>query len=312
MTDEAMASRLVNFRPLVSELQSALKAFQDSGRKFRILKTIYPSSQFPQDPNNAPSGADSPRTLFILDSSFNPPTIAHKSIAQSALRKTASDAFPEPHRLLLLFATLNADKAAAPASSEQRLTLMSIFATDLIESLNASQDEFSVVPIDIGVTTDPYYTDKSAAIETEGQEWYPTQPKHIHLVGFDTLKRLFATKYYPKCDPPFSALNPYFDVGHRLRVTLRPDNDFGSVDEQRAFLQKIADGELEKDGAKREWATQIDLVPPNPRVGVSSTKIRRAAQAGKWDELTELTTPGVAAWVRHEMLYESEENAQTA
>jgi nicotinamide-nucleotide adenylyltransferase len=312
MIDEAMASRLANFRPLVSELHSALKAFQDSGRRFKILKTIHPSNQFPQDPINAPLEADSPRTLFILDSSFNPPTIAHKSIAQSALRKTESDAFPTPHRLLLLFATLNADKAAAPASSEQRLTLMSVFATDLIESLNASHDEYSAVPIDIGVTTDPYYTDKSAAIETEGREWYPTQPKHIHLVGFDTLKRLFATKYYPKYDPPFSALNPYFDVGHRLRVTLRPDDDFGNVDEQKAFLQKIADGEFEKDGAKREWAKQIELVPPSPKVGVSSTKIRRAAQAGKWDELAELTTPSVAAWVRHEMLYEGDESAKMA
>lgn len=312
ITDKAMTSRLANFRPLVSEFHSGLKAFQDSGKRFRILKTIHPSDSFPQEPNSAPSEAESPKTLFILDSSFNPPTTAHKSIAQSALSKPASGAFPRPHRLLLLFATLNADKAAMPASSEQRLTLMSIFASDLIESLNANQDEFSVVPIDIGVTTDPYYTDKSTAIETEGPEWYATRPKHIHLVGFDTLKRLFATKYYPKYDPPFSALNPYFDVGHRLRVTLRPDDEFGNVEGQKAFLQKIADGEFEEDGAKKEWATQIDLVPPNPKIGVSSTKIRKAAEAGKWDELAELTTPSVAAWVRHERLYESDESAKMA
>lgn len=185
---------------------------------------------------------------------------------------------------------------------------MSIFARDLIESLQAHQED--PITVDIGVTKDPYYTDKSAAIETEGLEWYPAKPTHIHLVGYDTLKRLFATKYYQNFDPPFSALNPYFDVGHRLRVTFRPDDEFGDIDKQKAFLQKISDGEFEKDGAKREWAKQIELVPPNPKAGVSSTKIRKAAQAGRWDELAELTTPSVAAWVRHERLYEEDKDAK--
>ena len=296
-----MAS-LASFRPLIAEFRSALSAFQDSGSKIQILKTIYPANVFPQEPK-APSDSDSPRTLFILDSSFNPPTVAHKSIAQSALRKTSSDVFSKPHRLLLLFATMNADKAASPASFDQRLTLMSIFASDLVESLNANSEEYSVVPVDIGVTTIPYYNDKSTAIETEGQEWYSAKPKHIHLVGFDTLKRIFTAKYYPKFNPPFSALNPYFDAGHRFRVTLRPDDEYGNEDEQRALVQKLADGEFEDVGWKREWVKQIELVLPNPTVGVSSTKIRRAANAGQWNELAELTTPSVAAWVRNESLY---------
>ena len=298
-------SSLVSFRPLVAEFRSALKAFQDSGSRIQILKTIYPTNVFPQDPK-VPPESDSPRTLFILDSSFNPPTIAHKSIAQSALRKSSNDEFTKPHRLLLLFATMNADKAASPASFDQRLTLMSIFAADLVESLNANREEYSVVPVDIGVTTVPYYHDKTAAIETEGQVWYPAKPDNIHLVGFDSLKRIFATKYYTKFDPPFSALNQYFDAGHRLRVTLRPDDEYGTEDEQRAFVQKLADGDFEKDGGKREWAKQIELVLPNPMVGVSSTKIRRAAKAGQWDELAELTTPSVAAWVRNESLYKED------
>ena len=305
-----MASRLANFRPLVAEFSSALKAFQDSGARFRVLKTVTPDNPSPQDPKSVTT--NSPQTLFILDSSFNPPTVAHLSIAKSALHISSTKPFQGPHRLLLLFATSNADKAASPAAFDQRLTLMSIFASDLAEILSKNTQEYSPAAIDIAVTTDPYYTDKSAAIETEGSEWYPTKPKHIHLVGFDTLKRLFAAKYYPEFDPPFSALNPYFDVGHRLRVTLRPDDESGNTDEKKAFLQRIAKGELENDGAKREWAQQIDLVPPNPKIGVSSTKIRKAAQAGKWDELTELTTSSVAAWVRFERLYESDGSAKMA
>ena len=306
-----MSSRLADFRPLVSEFGTALKAFQDSRSRVQILKTVASSSLFPQDPK-APTETDSPRTLFILDSSFNPPTTAHRTIAQSTLHKSISDGFPKPHRLLLLFATTNADKDSKPESFDQRLTLMSIFAADLLEGFKANPEEYSQVSVDIGLTTDPYYTDKSAAIEQEGQQWYPSKPKHVHLVGFDSLKRIFTAKYYTKHDPPFAALNPYFDAGHGLRVTIRPDDAYGTADEQKAFWQKIADGGFESEGAKTQWAEQIELVPPNPRTGISSTKIRKAAQSGKWDELTELTTPGVAAWIRNEGLYEGSKSAKMA
>lgn len=202
---------------------------------------------------------------------------------------------------------MNADKAPSAASFDQRLTFMTIFAQDLIASLKEQSDEYSIVPVDIGVTTVPYYTDKSVAIEDEGSKWYSSQPKHIHLVGYDTITRFFAAKYYPDFDPPFSALNPYFDHGHRLRVTLRPDDEFGTVDQQKAFVQNIGDGGLEKDGGKKEWADQIDLVPPHPSAGVSSTKIRKAAKRRDWDEVSKLCTPGVATWVQEEKVYEEDD-----
>lgn len=303
MSEEAMASRLAAFRPLVVELGTALKAFQSSESRFRVLKTIHPASRQPQQLQSPPTIEEAPKTLFILDSSFNPPSIAHQALAKSALRHTACDELPKPYRLLLLFATMNADKAPSAASFDERLTLMSVFAGDLLEALKQQSEEYAVAPIDIGITTVPYYTDKSAAIEEEGQECYPGKPKHIHLVGFDTLTRFFAAKYYQKFDPPFSALNPYFDAGHRLRVTLRPDDQHGSVDEQRAFLDGLKNGDMEENGAKREWASQIELVPPNPIAGVSSTRIRKAAKAQDWDELANLTTPTVFEWVKSENLY---------
>lgn len=265
-----------------------------------------------EDPR-IPSLDESPKTLFILDSSFNPPSIAHRTLAMSALHNSNSNRFPKPHRLLLLFATMNADKAPSAASFDQRLTLMTIFAADLIASLQERSDDHFVVPVDVGVTTVPYYTDKSAAIEAEGQTWYPSKPQHIHLVGFDTLTRFFAAKYYKAFDPPFSALNPYFDAGHRLRVTLRPDEDYGSEDEQRAFVRRLEDGGMEEDGGRREWAGQVDLVPPNPKAGVSSTRIRKAAKHGDWEELKRLCTPGVAQWVEGEALYsEDDQGAKMA
>ena len=306
MTDGSMAFRISSFRPLVKDFNSTLRDFQDSNSNFRVLKTVLPSSRVPQEPVS-PNDNESPRTLFILDSSFNPPSIAHRALAQSALHKSSSDAFSKPHRLLLLFATMNADKAPSAAAFEQRLTLMSVFAGDLLESLKAQPDEFSVVSVDIGVTKVPYYTDKSAAIEKDGLPWYPAKPKHIHLVGFDTLTRFFGAKYYQKFDPPFSALDPYFDNGHQLQVTLRPDDDYGSIEDQKAFVNKLESGEMEKDGAKRSWAKQVELIPPNPKAGVSSTKIRKAAKRQDWDEVSQLCTPSIAEWVKSGKLYEEDD-----
>lgn len=206
---------------------------------------------------------------------------------------------------------MNADKAPSAASFDQRLTLMTIFAVDLLRNLQTRPDtvDYIVPPIDIGVTTAPYYTDKSLAISSspEGKHWYPSSPRHIHLLGFDTLTRFFAPKYYQSFSPPLSALEPYFASGHGLRATLRPDDAYGSETEQRDFVRKLADGEMEGEGGKREWAERVELVEATPQAGVSSTVIRRAAKAGEWDVVGKLCTEGVAGWVREEGLYESDD-----
>lgn len=300
-----MGSKLNGLGKLVPELQRSLEAFQASSSNFRVLKTVHPSSALPQEAAR-PAQSESPKTLFILDSSFNPPSIAHRTLAQSALNRDTAGRHARPHRLLLLFAVMNADKAPSPASFQQRLAMMTVFARDLQDSLQQDPARYDAVPIDIGITKLPYYTDKSKSIETDGQEWYPDSPKHIHMIGFDTLTRFFGAKYYKDFDPPFSALDPYFDAGHRLRVTLRPDDDYGTVDEQKSFVEKLESGEMEQEGGKREWAKQVELVPPNAKAGVSSTKIRKAANSGDWATVKELCTTGVAEWVQMEKLYDED------
>ncbi|KXL43389.1 hypothetical protein M433DRAFT_70154 [Acidomyces richmondensis BFW] len=297
-----MATRIASFRSLSYELAKALSSFQSSGSKFRVLKTVTSSNLQPEDPK-PPACGQSPKTLFILDSSFNPPTVAHQSMAQSALTRSFSDAFPRPHRLLLLFATMNADKAPSAASFAQRLTLMTILASELLASIEDNPDDYSMVPIDVGVTNVPYYTDKSAAISSEAKDCYPDSPKHIHLIGFDTFTRIFDPKYYMSFSPPFSALSPYFDAGHRLRVTLRPDQEQDSIAGQVAFIKRLEDGNMEKDGGMRSWAQQVDFVLPNKNVGVSSTKVRKTAMAGQWQEVRKLCPPTVAEYVKMERLY---------
>src|SRR5450432_1859290 len=95
---------------LRSQLKSyttALKSFASSPSTFRILSSLPVRSQSSQP-------LPPPKTLYILDSSFNPPTLAHLRILTSALTEKT----PLPRRVLLLLATQNADKAQKPASFE--------------------------------------------------------------------------------------------------------------------------------------------------------------------------------------------------
>ncbi|RHZ58862.1 nicotinate-nicotinamide nucleotide adenylyltransferase [Aspergillus thermomutatus] len=260
---------------LRSHYQAALKRFIASSRNLEILNSV-PSNQLQE--HKQPSQA--PDVLYVLDSSFNPPTLAHLRIASSALLEKPS----VPSRLLLLLATQNADKPSKPAAFEDRLVMMELFAQDLLSHLrttSSSPANASLQQIDIGVTKKPYFVDKAAEIEQS--DVYPKPLEQVHLTGFDTLIRIFNPKYYPP-EHTLQPLGPFLSQ-HRLRVTMRPNDEWGSKDEQEAFLLRLAQGGRENEGGKREWAQRIQLVEgkkPGDRA-VSSTKAREAIQTNPQD-----------------------------
>lgn len=285
------------FQSLVTELSPALTSFVKSQAAFKIIKTI-PSPSHGLMTSSATTGSNA-RTLFILDSSFNPPTKAHLSILSSALTSDVVTRHPSPYRVLLLFSTHNADKAPSAATFDQRLALMTLLAQDLHQC-----DPSGRMDIDIGLTTAPYYTDKSSAITASKLPFYQSSMQHVHLLGYDTLTRFFAAKYYTARSPPLSALNSLFDAGHRLRVTLRPDDGYGSVAEQQRFIDGIADGKLESEGGRREWAGQIETDAACKGVGISSTRVRNAAKEQKWNIVTRLCTERVAQAIQEAGIYD--------
>jgi nicotinamide-nucleotide adenylyltransferase len=298
-----MASRIASIRAILPDLESALHSFTSSPSKFRVVRTVNATNT-------------QPRTLYILDSSFNPPSIAHLTLATSALKQHAPSE-TGPFRFLLLFSTHNADKAPSPASFVQRIALMTVFAEDLSRHLKTQQSdlpaEIADVSIDIGLTKEPYYSDKSTAIKETTPPFYSSDPIHVHLVGYDTLIRFCNPKYYPKHDPPLSALKPFFDAGHKLRVTQRPadpsdesSNEFGTVEEQDRYLQGLRDGDEEKAGFVPAWGNNIDMAKAEKGVGISSTRVRNAAKEGKWEVVDELCTEGVAAWLKDQSLYKED------
>ncbi|KAF2998181.1 hypothetical protein E8E13_003804 [Curvularia kusanoi] len=293
-----MASRLTHLRSILPDLESALTSFTHSSSKFRVVRTVNPTST-------------QPKTLYILDSSFNPPSIAHLSLVESALKDHGASEH-SPYRLLLLFSTQNADKAPSPASFAQRIALMTMFAEDFSRTLKqqSADTELADLSIDIGLTKEPYYTDKSLAIKETVPPFYSSDPIHVHLTGYDTLIRFCNPKYYSQHNPPLSALKPFFDAGHKLRVTQRPadshdksSNEFGTIQEQQKYVDDLRNGTREKDGFKSEWSHNIDMVQASGGVGISSTRVRNAAKEGRRDIVESLCTEGVAAWIKDQALY---------
>jgi nicotinamide-nucleotide adenylyltransferase len=327
-----MASSPASSSNLLNTLRAALQDFKRSDARFRIVRTVTRSSVKHEASQVAPPHT-TPSKIFILDSSFNPPTKAHLRIASSALLADQS----EPKRLLLLLATQNADKAPKPAAFEQRLAMMGLMAEDLLEELHASRNSGSSVAqarldediaVDIAVTKLPYFVDKARAVahaswynftvERRADSKYKHPIPQVHLVGFDTLIRILDPKYYPE-EKTLEPLQGLFEH-HYLRVTMRPDDGWGGREEQLKYLEALRNGEREGEGGKREWAGRIQMVEGGKAeeqggkgegagsVGVSSTKLRRAASKGEHEDVRELCSRRVADWIVDNSLYEGEDH----
>ncbi|KAK6212627.1 hypothetical protein LQW54_005048 [Pestalotiopsis sp. IQ-011] len=323
---------------LVPFFTRALKTFQLSKSSFEVLCSLPPAAE-PSSPPSLSSSSEPavrkpqqqqqqqqqqhgpPRTIFVLDSSFNPPTLAHQRMALSAVRddqkkkKQKAEKAGTPSRVLLLLAINNADKAPKPAAFPQRLAMMYVFALDLLEATAAS----SAVEIDLAVTTEPYFHSKSGAVAGDplfsggggaGQGEEAAAAEQVYLTGFDTLIRIFDGKYYPDGSMR-QALDPFL-ARARLRVTMRPDADWGGAGEQRAYLGRLAAGGLEEAGGRREWAGRVEMVDEEEEheAVISSTKVRDAVVGEDWDGLRGYVSAGVADWIRSEGLYREAEGAR--
>ncbi|KAI9761135.1 MAG: pH-response regulator protein palA/rim20 [Chaenotheca gracillima] len=284
-------------RGLLPTFEHALSSFAASSANVQIVRSLRSPSIAD---SIAPGTSSGPacKTLYILDSSFNPPSRAHGQIAATALQE---DRGADPKRLLLLLATQNADKATSPAPFSHRLALMTLFASDLLEKLSSTSSPAPI--IDVGITKFPFFHDKSAALRESPYYKSNPPPEQVHLIGFDTVTRILNPKYYA----PSYTLAPVaeFLTKERLRVSYRPDDGWGGKEEQDAYLRDLAEGRREHEGGKREWAKSFEFTEPlNSKDDVvSSTKIREAAKRGDGKALANLCTKSVADWILYEHLY---------
>lgn len=271
-------------RTLRNSYSSSLHDFVASPSTFRLLRSL---------PESADIRAQPVKTLYVLDASFNPPTRAHSRMALSALKEDTGES---PKSLLLLLATQNADKSNKPASLEHRLVMMTLLAQELHEELSKQGDG---LVLHVGMAKAPYFHDKAKSIEED--EAFSTA-QQVHLMGFDTLIRLFDPKYYPP-NEELRVLSPFLSR-HRVRVTCRPDSEWGSRDDQQRYVRAISNGERAQDGADAEWGSRINLVDgkKDDEEVVSSTMARAAAKAHPKD-LDRYVMPSIRDWILSEELY---------
>jgi len=297
---------------------TSFAAFQSRGLDLAVTLT---NPGTPTTNTNAETGESRPwqrLRLIVLDSSYNPPTLAHMRMVESAVRDARATT-DRPLLVLLLLATNNADKAPKPASFIQRLAMMEILAKELVESVGqvlAAPDRSQpsmACGVDVAVTTKPFFHDKAKAIidfkhyseSTSPQD----QPDMEFLVGYDTLIRILDPKYYPGegdvdgQTPMQQALGPFFQQAS-LRVTMRPDASWGGRKQQLAYVEGLADS-LPGIGGRSEWAAKITLVEgqQDGEAAVSSSAVREKVRSGAAGGLDGMVSEMVADWIQAEKLY---------
>ena len=141
--------------------------------------------------------------------------------------------------------------------------------------------------------------------------------EQVVLAGYDTLIRIFDPKYYqpastgstsPETEdksPMHTQLGPFLRRA-KLRVTLRPGDEWGGAAEQRSYLDHLLQGDgARSTGEARKWADRIELVEGHEdgNTVISSTYARDAAQDRDWPGLRRLVSPTVGALIEEQALY---------
>ncbi|KLO07627.1 Nucleotidylyl transferase [Schizopora paradoxa] len=192
----------------------------------------------------APNARRLPLRISVLDSSFNPPTLAHLALIRS-LPPRESNVEDYDARLLLL-SVRNADKALKPgdASYEQRLEMMVRLAHELQSTGSGSASDPNppnAANVAVAIIDEPTFIRKSSVLRSfllehhhtllrdRGEKEYPvasstnSQTQEIQLtflMGFDTLERFLAPRYYVPSDPAtFSGGNE--DAEHFMLAALK-------------------------------------------------------------------------------------------
>ncbi|KOH00626.1 nicotinamide-nucleotide adenylyltransferase [Saccharomyces pastorianus] len=250
-------------------MKKVFEQFRKSESLFQIIK--------------GPQHLDSPK-LFVLDSSFNPPHLAHfQLLSQTVKNFKLSDT--QSHVLLLL-AVNNADKLPKPASFPHRLEMMCLFADYLQEKLPHSV-------VSVGLTVFSKFIDKDKILHEQFTQGRNTNIGY--LVGFDTIARIFDEKYYHPLK--ISDVMENFMSRCQLYCLARGDCHL-SAESQLKYANDILEGKFEPVIPK-EWGSRIHVMQndyPSLR-NVSSSEIRNKLKSGQVDNLKDELPPCIYDYV---------------
>ncbi|ODV62492.1 nicotinamide-nucleotide adenylyltransferase [Ascoidea rubescens DSM 1968] len=210
------------------------------------------------------------KNILILDSSFNPPHKAHLSLINNSINYYNTKIHKEKieNEVLLLFSTNNADKKFDNTIEDfsNRLNMVKLFA-DYINVYSGNN-------VRIGLTKNAKFINKYNSIKEEFSSLKTDINKFIFLMGFDTLIRVFDSKYYKPLTVEESL--DEFIRNSRLFVLTRKmnENDRDSYGLQTGYLDRIS--RTEKI-IPIDWLSHIDLIENSEKemTSVSSSDIRK-------------------------------------
>ncbi|CAE6515005.1 unnamed protein product [Rhizoctonia solani] len=179
----------------MSRFQSAITRLLTGQSKFELVHR--PSVSWP-------SGAH----ISVLDSSFNPPTNAHAALA--------SQSTSNPRLLLLSISNVDKVPKKGDATSVQRLEMMVALAERLGD-------------VGVGAINEPTFVGK-ATILRECLD----AAELTFLMGWDTITRFFAPRYYPSPQDMLVKLRTFFN-DHRSSLICARRGSHPDPEEQ-AFL----------------------------------------------------------------------------
>lgn len=273
----------------MATLAKQLKEFLASKADFRIVYSSVASS---------PLANNSTRRILVLDSSFNPPHLAHYTLAKEALKFKYSDieTGKSESSLLLLLSVKNADKVLeTPASFDHRLNMMLLMAHYLEKNLD--------VHVSIGLTNHAKFVDKSVSIINYLKEYFASDYHSMKLtfaVGFDTLIRIL--------DPNYYLPDLLLDLLHEFMTTtdlfcLTRSQNVESYHEQIDYFRRLRHGKIAN--IPKVWADNIHVVSveeDRDDVGlVSSTNVRAAFASGITSNVPVI--PEIKTYIEENKLY---------
>jgi nicotinamide-nucleotide adenylyltransferase len=283
---------LVTHRPVAGTLRNmstdiisaALSRLQAGTTKVEFIHKPYTSWPYPRPTSHFPTPLtgsstitdDSAFRVAVLDSSFNPPTLAHR-----ALVLLPAAASPSEARLLLL-SVRNADKAprTGDASPKQRIEMMVRLARE--------------VDAAVGLVDAPAFVHKAERLHTA----LPARAQLTFVQGIDTLERFFAPRYYGdgSLEIMHAALQHFFS----------PDGDDARVICARRSI-KLTDpqGESAILESARDWiqAGRITLVDVGNQLQTFSSSEVRAKVHARNDSWRLMVPDGIKEYIEEQSLY---------
>jgi nicotinamide-nucleotide adenylyltransferase len=275
-----------------------------------------------------------PLRILVLDSSYNPPTLAHLALANSRRPfyslhpHTAScnnamdcDALDYDAKLLLL-SVRNADKTlrAGDASYLQRLEMMTLLAKNVGHEVSPNESyDRTISPeegenVAVAIIDEPTFVKKSSILRAflwnkfaafaSTKVPFPTYETQLtFLLGFDTLERVISPRYYPSEAEMLSSFRVFFSSdGDDSRVVCArrsSDAGFSAVDES-SEKEKLA---LVQEFISSERIVLIDIKADVRTYSSSAVRDTIARIGVDSDEWKKFVPRAIAEYVVNEKLF---------